>query len=439
MKSGYEVGAPLTREAFRAALEKGQGRAWIHVQDHGTAEIEEELLHACLHSVLYDGQLEEGRSRWLLDMVERSPQAERFFAAITAALPGATDDRDAGQLGNLAWRLAEDGDAAARQALYARLENPPPKGDDGASFVIELDGVDGLLRVAEMRGRRLLADPEAGEDRWLVKDAEETYGEEEVRAALNDAASRSPAVRAYCDAIEKPRSERREPLGWTALGTVLEKVEAAAETYPLRFMFFGQKASQDDLEAVFARLLAETRRDQQLRCLWVFRQRAVPRCADLLVSLAESTDAEMQEAACAALAGTCDPRVRALALRLLERPESLCSSSLQLFLANLEEGDPERIAAALWVPDDRRKVHSIGLDLLDLAGAHPDEDWTDCLLWLAEHGPCSMCRSSALSALVKNGTAPEALLEECLSDAVEEIRELAAQGLGLSDSNEPES
>jgi hypothetical protein len=144
-----------------------------------------------------------------------------------------------------------------------------------------------------------------------------------------------------------------------------------------------------------------------------------------LLRLAESHDTEIQDAACWALAGTRDPRVRALALRLLERPEVLPHSSLRLFRANLEAGDPDRIEAALWVPEDRQAAHSIAWDLLDLAGAHPDASLTGCLLWVAEHNPCSNCRAHALKLLIEHGTAPESLLRECLHDADEDARELA--------------
>jgi hypothetical protein len=420
---------PLTREAFCAALEKGQGRAWLHVRDHGTAGVEEDLLHACLHNLLYDAQCEDSRAPWLLAMVERSPEPGRFAAAITAALPVAADDRDAWQLSDLALELARRGDPAARQALYVRLENSPSNGFDSAENVIDLDGIDGLLRAAEMRGRRLLADPQAWEDEMLLDLTAESHGEESVRAALEDAASRSQAVRAYLDAVDASRRDRESPRRRTGpdLAAILADIEAEVGTFPGRYARFGKTASQEDVDTVFARLLAETRRPQQLRCLWVFRMRPLPRLADLLLTLAESADLEIQEAACSALAGTPDARVHALALRLLARPESLAHSSLRLFRSNLEEGDPARIEAALWAPEDREQAHSITWDLLELAGAHPEADFTGSLLWVAEHSPCGNCRARALKQLIQRGTAPASLLQECLHDADGEARELAAK------------
>jgi hypothetical protein len=57
--------------------------------------------------------------------------------------------------------------------------------------------------------------------------------------------------------------------------------------------------------------------------------------------------------------------------------------------------------------------------------ATPEANLTGCLLWVAEHNPCSNCRARALKLLIERGTAPESLVRECLHDADGEARELA--------------
>ncbi len=72
----------LTIEKFRDALQKGLGRAVIHVQEHGTKNVRNEILHACLHSLVYDPQCEESRVNWLLEIINLAPDPEYYYQCI---------------------------------------------------------------------------------------------------------------------------------------------------------------------------------------------------------------------------------------------------------------------------------------------------------------------------------------------------------------------
>ena len=48
-----------------------------------------------------------------------------------------------------------------------------------------------------------------------------------------------------------------------------------------------------------------------------------------------------------------------------------------------------------------------------------------CCLWVYEHTPCSLCRESAVKALLERERAPKTLLLECLWDCSKDIRAMA--------------
>lgn len=83
------------------------------------------------------------------------------------------------------------------------------------------------------------------------------------------------------------------------------------------YSFFGSCASDEEIEHLFSRLLAETRREQLIRYLWIFRRRTLPKLDRRLFDLAETDDEDLQDAAIAAIANTRDMSVHDLAIQLL--------------------------------------------------------------------------------------------------------------------------
>ena len=122
--------------------------------------------------------------------------------------------------------------------------------------------------------------------------------------------------------------------------------------------------------------------------------------------------------------------VRDLAYRLLkERPEALERDVIRLFNRNYLPGDHLIIETALSVVQDRESIHSLGLDVIDLAESQLHPELTTSLEWVYEGTPCSNCREYALSALLARDRATDARLQECLWDCSTDTQTLAKDSL----------
>lgn len=263
----------------------------------------------------------------MLELVELTNNEVLYHQRILEALPDVTDVWDAQQLLELAAALARRGFPQARRAIYDKFELQQfNESWLGGCQIIELDGIEGLLRVAEVIGARLLKDLEYWEDDYLVSEAGDRFGFETVMASLEEQASASANVRAYKESVMKDRSLRADKHGLTnrtnrqacpTIKHILSKIEAASGSVFSPYSFFGSCASNEEIEHLFSRLLAETRREQLIRYLWIFRRRALPLLNRPLFDLAETNDEELQDAAIAAIANTEDMAVRDLAIRLL--------------------------------------------------------------------------------------------------------------------------
>ncbi len=195
----------LTVEKFRDALQKGLGRAVMHVREHGTEKVRNDILHACLHNIAYDHQCEESRANWLLEIINLTNDEEYYHQCILEAIPNSTDLWDTQQLVELATELARRGLEEARRAIYDKFALQ--EFDEfwiGGSQIVELDGIEGLLHVAEVIGTRLLEEPDFRHDYdYLVTEAIERFDKQTVIAALEKRASENANVRAYLDAVVK--------------------------------------------------------------------------------------------------------------------------------------------------------------------------------------------------------------------------------------------
>lgn len=147
-----------------------------------------------------------------------------------------------------------------------------------------------------------------------------------------------------------------------------------------------------------------------------------------MFDLAETDDEELRGAAIAAFANTRDMAVRDLAIRLLrEQPTSIYQGAIKLFIKNYEPGDRHLIESVLYISENPHLWHAIGFDLVALAEAQGDPELASCL-WVYEHTPCSLCRESAVKALLERNRAPKTLLLECLWDCSKDIRAMAKSG-----------
>ena len=201
----FQPDMKLTRDEFRNALAKGQGRVVQHVRQSSADTVRDALLDACIHCRAYDTQCEGFRADWLFNMIELTGEPDHYRTKILEAIPasygGDTDYYDFWQLYYLLKEFAIRGDAECRMALYRAFDLLVDHNDIcGADAIVEIDGLSGLLHVLEIAGRRI----HNGGDIWWevsyhLEEAEEKFGHSTVRNAIDAEAVQNEFVRIYRD------------------------------------------------------------------------------------------------------------------------------------------------------------------------------------------------------------------------------------------------
>ena len=441
----------LSREAFADALQKGLGRAALHVRLHGDAGVRAELLHACLHSVAFDAESESSRVSWLLGMIDGTADPAFYREAILAKLAvfDGTDDEtwDWVQICDFALHYAQRGCSEARLLIYGAhaeaLQTSYPW--LGYEEILVLDGLDGLDWVVGQVGRAILAGGECtGSSDSAIGRAREMFGEAVVEAHLKHRAAENEAI-AACLALLKTCEERQRLASnpsasasfWEARllqeldGPVTEWELGEKRAPPYLFISLGGWASDERIASAFERLLVEQDPIVLLRILTAFYHRALPRLEPRVFELAAHEDAVIAAAAQQALGNTRDPSVRRLGLERLASAASIQELAMAAVLLknNVEPHDIEPLLARLprhCVIDEEERIglHHLGETLLGMTDASPSAAFEPLMLWLYESTPCANCRREAVHRLHDWKLLSANIAAECRDDAAEETREL---------------
>ncbi len=187
-----------------------------------------------------------------------------------------------------------------------------------------------------------------------------------------------------------------------------------------------------EAERLFGQLLVETRPRQLVRYLGLFTERGFPSLPSRVFELARSADEAVQRLALLGLGQGGTPEVGRFARALLgEQRSAAVLGAVALLERDYQHEDGRLLESVLDVPQNEEEAHSLGSDLLRVAGERGGAELTACLLWVYERTPCTLCRQKSVQALIKWETAPKSLLAECHWDCDAETRTLARAKLPL--------
>jgi hypothetical protein len=98
---------------------------------------------------------------------------------------------------------------------------------------------------------------------------------------------------------------------------------------------------------------------------------------------------------------------------------------VKLLARNYQAGDFAKIDALLERTMTDFEVHSLGYAIHQIIEVELRPETENTLLWLYEHGPCSMCRTKVVKSLIALNRLPHWMRDEIRHDADSDTRKLA--------------
>lgn len=437
----------LTRRQFAAALQKGLGRAYLHVLHDGIDEVADLVLKVCLKDLAYDPQSESTKAPWLYKMFGGTPHFHGFRKSILAALRSKKDTWDLVQLFELALIMAEAGDEESKVAIKMKAFRKAGKlsEDDwlGSGEWIELNGLDGALELAETYGKRLLKNP----DDFVPDDLLWAYEElkPELNSRLQQLSQSDPRYEAYFQYLKKrgvlePKSHQSRSgeqiqlevehrlRHMYPLPKILKDAQEHADQFGIEYSQFGKVATPEELDVVYQYLLDSSDLETIWRLLRVFRTAKLPQLNENLFIWANNEHEKLSWAAIGALSNITDDRVHKLGRKKVQSGSLLGENTevLGLFVNNYSSKDAADIYRALRIlRPGKEDAHSLGWGVIDIANKQRDPALGDALRWAYEKTPCSNCRHRIIEQLDSIGQFTGDILYECQFDSEVDIAALA--------------
>jgi len=416
----------------RDALQKGLGRAWQWASSGRLAE--EPLLEACLEDMRYDTQCEDSRGDWLWGLMQAVGAKERFREPLFQAFQELSDDRSADQLCQLAGHYAEDGDKPFRSRLYEIVETKPISHSPwlGEDEILQLDGEQAFLFAARVRGERLTEIEGEWDDGSLTHHAVGQFGEERVRSLLKTASDAGIQLffetwqeRKQKKPLGKGQTTRQEQMRAIAASEIIEA--AQKEDRCFWFRGWGMHADEASLVEILEAVFDTVEPAIIGKLLRVFSNRSVPEFDSRLIDLCQHVDEEVRRWAFNSLTKKSDTVIRRFALEQLGIEAT--ASVVSLFAENFEDGDENRIQAALKLPEDSFDLHSLLMDVIKVLENNSSADGSQLAVITYAATPCEICRFRAVRLLFSQCVAPAWMIEECRYDSDEESRELSEENV----------
>jgi len=415
-------------ELFESWVRKGLGRAVAFLTRNKGIPYRDAILHACLHNVAYDAQCEEGRGEYLWMLIEHSGDRKLFRDALLdhlTRLPHDTEEYDWPQIFHVAKKFASEGDSAMRRAMYSAFDllGFGKAGASSATSLINLDALEGLVFAVHR------FDSSSPEDDWwmigsLITDLEDRMGKQEAVQLIASAAATDTAIGNVISAYRQYEEEGRqanERVDSERVDLPALKNMPGDRSWRWRFRRWALKATHEELSAATAYFLLDVNPEKVWGCLRAFAHRPFPGDVCRLLELSDSDHERVRRAAVVTLSRIKDLRVRRRALILLQSAERF-TDGIDLLESNYEAGDFRIFEDLLTRSLTPAELHGIGLSIRHIVDKKVWPELEKVLLSLYETGPCSLCRTEFVEALIELERLPDFIRDEGQFDAEPDTR-----------------
>lgn len=390
------------------------------------------IFNASIRNCAYDPQCEGDRSIYLYDLISISQQKEAIIDELLKILLNKrSDDWGLAQLFDLARLFAEGGNLKAREILLKRFEknSKPSYQFAGQQSVIALEGISGLIKVAEIRGKILMQDKEDWEDSWVVDDFQSENKRLKVYDILAKEAKSNVYIKAYLDSVKNhkwslPKRQKRKKYSYKVLN---EKIK----TDLLRVVLEKVKIdlSQRDIKRLADDFLRENNRKKLEYYLKIFEHIKYPYHYYHILDIAKRKDSKEDRCKYFALEALKHFEGEDLRRYAVQKINKLKNPSLYLplLVRNYKEGDYKMLTSIVERNNNYDAIHSIVYGLIDIYNNNPTIECKKPLEAIYYKLNCGIHREDVIRILKNDGVLSDEIEEELQYDSYSEVRKLASE------------
>lgn len=452
----------MTRKEFKYDMQRGLGSCIVelmHTQDKN--KYKDILIWGCKHELAYDAQCEGTRSLYLYQMIKMYENLDAFFEAVCSRIDKCLGDSgwEFMQHAELCALMAGDGYASAAKKLnevYAHLLDIlmhrkrrskcgafPERENLGflciAKVTYQYDDLEAAkqeyIRIVNDLGRLFLYHETLysfGDFLWFQDECEESFGKKTTLSLLK-AYAKEEGVAMYRKAMDEyelfSKGQKEQPdTAEEIYRWLCEGKKVGADISRFVGVRFQRQNKQEEIERLAEAYAKEQDISVRIELLKLLKNRHCAEVLDIdsLIHDSKSEQEELRQSAFTALCYIKSEKVHDYAYELIAGEQETCYA-VRMLLRNYDSREKEFViqtVKAIPISRNRGDWHSVFQDAMDLlkdsAVKNPPKE---LLMYMYRNTWCSFCRESVVREMGRRRMLTAEVLEECLWDCNEEIRE----------------
>jgi hypothetical protein len=415
------------KRQFFDSLKRGTGEAYLIAKENPTIDFSTYVIKGALRNYSYDGQSESSRAKYIFDLYSLSDKKDKIRKAILNGI--ATEQEDTWSLTHLfdiAKLFAQQGDQEMRQAIYDRFCKNPIEGSDwvGYSEILELDGLQGLIFIAEKFGKFIEQNPDDWQDDWILKSFQEENPDLKVNETLENLAKENKYINIYLENIKRTKASQEKhkqtPIKYKDI------VDEVLNSKP--FISFRRKRNltEEEINQVAKQLIDETDKINIERLLGIFDFYKFPYDSQIILDFAKQKPTNKNrivEYAINSLKHLKSKEIRTFAIAKIQKSKNPIEY-LEILVANYKSGDHKLLSHIATQTNNEHKIEWLAGIYSDIYRANKTKDCKEPLEILYNKMNCGIHRNGIVEILIENEVLSDKISAEIKFDSDMETRKL---------------
>ena len=420
------------KQRFFSSLKRGTGEAYLIQKDNSNIDFSSLILKGTTTNFAYDNQAEGSRADYIYQLIQKSKHKEKIISTFLTKLQFEKNDlHGLDQMCDLAVHFYKDGNIAAKTALYNRFEKNNLEEYEfcGQEQLMKIDGINGVLKVAEVVGKTLFENPDDYEDSWRIDDFQKQNKSLDVYDELKKASQNNKFVKTYYDSILKNKwiKPRRGKIKRFTYELIKDKMENGK--FYLLASERNNELTDSEVDKLANEFLVEKSNQRKELYLRFFSSRKFPFDCESIFQIAKGKNprnTRLVEYAVESLKYFSSTEIRKLALEKIKVVKNPCDY-LNLLIANYKNGDNEILTELANRSDNFDFVHSIVFGFINIYKANPTIECKEPLESIYRKMNCGLHREDILEILIDNNVLSDEIYKEMQFDSYGKIRTLYRQ------------
>ena len=436
----------MNKKDFKKYMQQGLGRCIIALRSSKNIEKYKDIvLWGCLHNLSYDTQCEGTRADYVYKLTTYFQDEKYFLMPLVEAFEKLPCHFDwlFSHYCELLRNFAENGNNAAKEALqkkynyllstllskrrFSRYDFERDNFERICLAMSFIDGIDGLLVIADDMGRLFKENPHySGDDfDWFCSTMDDGIGEKKLNTILKRESKKSENIRCfyeeYLRSIEATQSIVRKPIEIPSTEEIKNEVMSSGKLSLASRVRFSRRVKNDEKVKLAEEAIAETNFDVKAELLSVFAfcDEDFPLSHKTIIEYSKSSHERLSEVAFEVLTNCQSDTVREYAVELLDNGKYK-SYALKMLLCNYTPDIKQLLLSEIYKIKvdykDESDWHSIDSKIINVCDQNvrlPKEFF----IYVYNTTLCSFCREYAIRTLSKHRWLTRDIIEECRYDS----------------------